>query len=63
MAGDNFVFIISNGTGRDGCEQSLREDAEHQLIHLCVIFHLEGMSFKRSQLFHRQLHGLYNIVQ
>jgi hypothetical protein len=46
MAGDHFVFIISNGTGRYGCEQSLREDAEHQLVHLRIIRYLEGMVFK-----------------
>ena len=63
VTGDHFVFIVFNGTDRNGGEQSLSKNAEHQLIHLCVIFYLEGMAFKGSQLFHRQLYGLYNIVQ
>jgi hypothetical protein len=62
MAGDHFVFIFSNGTGRDGREQSLREDAEHQLVHLSIIRYLEGMSLEGSQLINRQLHGLYSTL-
>ena len=61
MAGDYFVFVIFNRSDRDGCQQTLREDAPHKLLHLRIIFHQEGMSLKGPQLFDRQLHGLRNI--
>ena len=62
MSGDHFIFIIGKRTNRDGCQQSLGENAPHKLFHLRIVFHLEGMSFKGSQLIHRQLHGLYKTL-
>mgnify|MGYP003290378642 CR=1 FL=1 len=62
MAGDYFVFVIFQRTDCDGCQQSLGENAPHQLFHLCIVFHLEGMSLKGPQLIHRQLRSLNSIL-
>ena len=66
MAGDYFVFVIFNRSDRDGCQQSLREDAPHKLLHFRIIFYLEGVTFKGSQLIHRQLrsqNGILGFIQ
>ena len=62
MTGDHFVFIIFNGTDRDGREQSLSENAVYQLLHFRIIFYPEGMPFKGSQLINRQLCSLCFII-
>lgn len=48
VSGDHFVFIIFQGTGNDGHQDTLCENAPHQLFHSVIVFHLEGMLFKEG---------------
>ena len=50
VPGDDFIATLGTGANRQVCKYAVLLDAVHQLLHIFIVTHLEGVIDERMQL-------------